>query len=146
MTIIDKIKRLRRQVPVICGILEMIIAVLVLIGLILSLIGMFRERNMFQDLINGEMDFMTYMETIFTLVIGIEFMEMLCRPNAANVMEVLIFLVARHMILEHGTVYADFVSVLSICILCVVRRMLRYNKERHDEEHHIIDQTKTLDN
>lgn len=146
MFLIDLFKRIRKRIPVVCEMLEMVIAVFVLVGMVCSLIGMFRQNQYFTGMLDGTVPFSAYIEAIFTLVIGIEFMEMLCRPNAANVLEVLIFLVARHMIIEHTTVYMDFVSVISICILCVVRRFLRYSKEKHDEEHHIVDDTQTLDN
>ena len=74
------------------------------------------------------------MEQIFMLVIGVEFLVMLCRPNSENVMEVLIFLVARHMIVGETTSFEDFVSVVSITILCVVLRYLRINNEKRGEK------------
>ena len=74
------------------------------------------------------------MDQIFMLVIGIEFLVMLCKPNSENVIEVLIFLVARHMIVGETTPYQDFVSVVSVALLCVVRRYLRINNEKRDEK------------
>ena len=68
------------------------------------------------------------------LVIGIEFLEMLCRPSSENVIEVLIFLVARHMIVGDTTPYQDFVSVISVALLCVVRRYLRITEEDRKEK------------
>ena len=68
------------------------------------------------------------------LVIGIEFLGMLCRPSSENVIEVLIFLVARHMIVGDTTPYQDFVSVISVALLCVVRRYLRVSGEKQKEK------------
>ena len=48
-------------------------------------------------------------------------------------MEVLIFLVARHMIIGDTTPFEDFVSVISIGLLCVVRRFLHIAKEKEKE-------------
>ena len=67
------------------------------------------------------------------LVIGIEFLQMLCRPNADNVMEILIFLVARHMIVGTTTTFEDFVSVISVSLLCVLRRYLHNLKIKEDK-------------
>ena len=78
-----------------------------------------------------------YMDQIFMIVIGIEFLVMLCRPNSENVIDVLIFLVARHMIVGDTTPYQDFVSVISVALLCIVRRYLRNNKENREEKKHI---------
>ncbi len=68
------------------------------------------------------------------IVIGIEFLQMLCRPNSDNVMEVLIFLVARHMILGDTTPVDDFVSVISVGILCALRRYLHVTRKKEEAE------------
>lgn len=112
----------------ICQVLEMIAAGLMSIGILLALISVATNLSVFRDLLNDPTVFKEYLDTIFTLVIGIEFLEMLCRPNSENVLEVLIFLVARHMIAGSTTPMEDFVSVISISLLCVLRRYLRAHK------------------
>ena len=47
-------------------------------------------------------EFLIFLEDMFSLVVGIEFIKMLCRPSADNVIEVLIFLTARHMIVAEA--------------------------------------------
>lgn len=68
-----------------------------------------------------------YLDRIFMIVIGIEFLQMLCRPSSDNVIEVIIFLAARHMIVSNTSPDQDFMSVISIVILCLVRQYLRRN-------------------
>lgn len=109
----------------ICRILELIVAVLVMIGIVLALFSFFKNGEIFMDLL-GDIDmFQQYLDRIFIIVIGIEFLQMLFRPSSDNVIEVIIFLVARHMIVVSTTPYEDFVSVLSIAVLCIVRQYLR---------------------
>ena len=79
---------------------------------------------------NHTESFRTYLDQIFVIVIGIEFLQMLCRPNSDNIMEVLIFLVARHMIVSETTPFEDFISVISIILLCVLRRYLHDTREK----------------
>ena len=45
-------------------------------------------------------------------------------------MDVLIFLVARHMIVSETTPFEDFISVISIILLCVLRRYLHDTREK----------------
>lgn len=108
-----------------CKILELMVAVLVMIGIILALLSFFKDGVIFIELLGNIDMFQQYLDRIFIIVIGIEFLQMLFRPSSDNVIEVIIFLVARHMIVGATTPYEDFVSVLSIAVLCVVRQYLR---------------------
>ena len=69
----------------------------------------------------------------FGLVIGIEFIKMLCKPNPDNVIEVLLFLVARHMIIDENTALDILLSVLSIAILFIVRQAFHIVHERKSQ-------------
>ena len=118
----------------ICNILEIIAALLVLMGIFLSIYSFLRNFDAFWDLLGDMSLFRDYLAKIFILVIGIEFLQMLCRPNADNIIEVLIFLVARHMIVYDTTPFDDFVSVISIAILCVLRRYLHNAENKENDE------------
>lgn len=130
----DRFKRLKGTVHIICEVLEMIAAALMLVGILFSTCSLIRNVDLFRELLLDTSSFRGYMDQIFMLVIGIEFLVMLCKPNSENVIEVLIFLVARHMIVGETTPYQDFVSVVSVALLCVVRRYLRINNEKRDEK------------
>ena len=71
-----------------------------------------------------------FLEQVFAIVIGVEFLKMLCRPNSDNILETIIFLVARHMIMAGDTTPIDYlVSTVCIVILCFVRRYLKDNRK-----------------
>lgn len=111
-------------------ILEVILSALMLIGIILALIGVFRNYTIFYELLYSTEAFQHYLDDIFTIVIGIEFLQMLCRHSSNNVIDAIIFLIARHMIVSSTTPYEDFVSVLSIVILCLVRYYLHHDEDK----------------
>ncbi|MDE6890708.1 MAG: hypothetical protein K2P50_02830 [Lachnospiraceae bacterium] len=141
-----RLEKLKKYIHVICNALELIAAGLMLVGVVFTIIGILRNFELFSHLLTDTSLFREYMEQVFMLVIGIEFLVMLCRPNSENVMEVLIFLVARHMIVGETTSFEDFVSVVSITILCVVRRYLRINNEKRgekNEEEYITEKEKS---
>ena len=79
-------------------------------------------------------EFLIFLEDMFSLVVGIEFITMLCRPSAANVIEVLIFLTARQMIVGGSSSLDIFLSVLSVALLYGVRYCLRLMKRRTGED------------
>ncbi len=118
-------KKVVKVLQQICRILELVVAVFVLLGIIMAIISLLKDDiKLFEELLNDMTVFRHYLEKIFVLVIGIEFLEMLCHPNSDNVIQVLIFLVARHMIVGETTPYEDFVSVLSIAVLFVLRKYM----------------------
>lgn len=122
--------RFKGSITKICELLELIVAVLVLIGILLSIGSLIKDFAIFKEILNHTESFRSYLDQIFVIVIGIEFLQMLCRPNSDNIMEVLIFLVARHMIVSDTTPYEDFISVISIILLCVLRRYLHDTREK----------------
>ena len=130
----ENIKKLKKFILTGSEVLEFIVAVLTLVGIVLSVFSLVRDAGIFKQLLTDTSVFKDYLEQIFLLVIGIEFLVMLCRPNSENVIEILIFLVARHMIVGDTTPYEDFVSVVSVVILCIVRRYLRVSGEERDKK------------
>lgn len=125
--------KMKKVLQYFCEMLELIAAFFVLVGIVISILSLLKDYfSTFQALIDDISIFRHYLEEIFMIVIGIEFLEMLCRPNADNVIQVLIFLVARHMIVGETSPYEDFVSVISIVLLCLLRRYLHvsYRKDK----------------
>ncbi|MDE7017541.1 MAG: hypothetical protein K2P65_08205 [Lachnospiraceae bacterium] len=137
MRVEDFMQKFKKAIQKISAILEQFVALMVLAGILLTIGSLLKDFAIFRALLDDVSVFQAYLEDIFMIVIGIEFLQMLCRPNSDNIMEVLIFLVARHMIVSETTPFEDFVSVISIILLCVLRRYLhntRVKEQTQDEE------------
>ena len=126
--------KFKGSISKICELLELIVAFLVLVGIAFSICGLLKDFEIFRLMFKDIENFRVYLDQIFAIVIGIEFLQMLCRPNSDNIMEVLIFLVARHMIVSDKTPMEDFISVISIILLCVLRRYLHVTREKMKAE------------
>ena len=87
--------KFKGSISKICELLELIVAFLVLVGIAFSICGLLKDFEIFRLMFKDIENFRVYLDQIFAIVIGIEFLQMLCRPNSDNIMEVLIFLVAR---------------------------------------------------
>lgn len=124
----DKIKRISTKI---CDTLELIVAILVFIGVLIALISLIPSVGELWHSEGSSAEFLDFLENVFLVVIGIEFLKMLCRPNSDNVLETIIFLVARHMIIVTSTApLDDLISTISIVILCFVRRYLKMTREK----------------
>ena len=112
---------LRDQVSEVAGFLEVLISVLVLLGLLISTIPVSRE--LVSLWLDGSTDaFQIFLGHAFNLVIGIEFIKMLAKHSPGSALEVLLYAIARNMILDHGTAVDNLFGVLCIGLIFVIRK------------------------
>lgn len=127
----DKTKRIARSViKRVADSLEILIAVLVGIGLIYSIIDYIPGAAQLLASSPDPEVFLVFLEDLFYIVIGIEFIKMLIIPNADSVIEVLTFVVARHMIIGSKSATDLLLSVLSLLILYGTRLILHWFRLR----------------
>lgn len=130
------LEKLRKRLSDVCDIGECLMGLIVVIGIIIALIGLLPEMIQFWANRNQTGSFMEFLEAVSLVVIGIEFAKMLCKPNTSNIIEALIFLIARQMIISHQGSKEMLLSVLAICILFLFRRIMLAT--RPDKEHHHV--------
>ena len=68
--------------------------------------------------------FTSFLSQALSLVVGVEFVKMLCRHSAQTVVEVLMFATARQMVVEHLGPNETLLGVISIAILFGIRKYL----------------------
>lgn len=112
----------------ICDVLEWVLAIIVCIGIVITIIRFVPGILTFASGSATPEAFLSFLEEVFTIVVGVEFLKMLCKPSSDNVIEVLIFLVTRHMIIGATSSLEDLFSIIGIALLFVVRRHLRKAK------------------
>lgn len=83
--------------------------------------------------------FSTFLSQALSLVVGVEFVKMLCQHSAQTVVEVLMFATARQMVVEHLGPSETLLGVISIAILFGIRKYLMtdnddMNSRKHREE------------
>ncbi len=68
--------------------------------------------------------FTSFLSQALSLVVGVEFVKMLCQHSAQTVVEVLMFATARQMVVEHLGPGETLLGVLSIAVLFAIRKYL----------------------
>lgn len=104
--------------------LELIISFVIVCAIIFYTVLLVLE---FKDIVLGKSAMTELTEFInmgFGLVIGIEFVKMLCKHSPMIIVEVLMFAVARQMIVEHSTPLQNLCSIACIAMLFAIRRFL----------------------
>lgn len=77
------------------------------------------------SVLDMDIDFFTeFLANALSLVVGVEFVKMLCRHSAQTVVEVLLFATARQMVVEHLDPVQTLIGIIGIAILFAVRKYL----------------------
>ncbi len=95
-----------------------VLTLLVMVGMIgLEIYKMFTVDGYFADV-------HTYLHSILTIVVGMEFVRMLIDMTPANTLEVLIVAIARQVIISHDDPISNVCCVLCIAGLFATRHFL----------------------
>ena len=120
----DRRYRIQKSLYEVTFFLEFALAIIV-IGLVL--LEVYALIILFKDHItdpNITISYSYFLERALDIVIGVEFLKMLCRHNMDSVIEVLMFAMARHMIVENTTMIEGLICIVAVSILFVVRKYL----------------------
>lgn len=132
-------KKIKTKNINISEILEHIMACIVFICIVVAIAAL---KDPFIHFIKNRTEpgaFLEFMGMIFSIVIGIEFFKLLCKPGKDTMLEVLMFVIARHMIIEETSAIENFLSIITIGVLFVIDRYLlssqseKKNKESSEE-------------
>lgn len=74
--------------------------------------------------------FNQFLSSALSLVVGIEFVKMLCNYTSETVIEVLMMATARQMVVEHLSPINTLIGTLAIAVLFAIRKFLSVPEEK----------------
>lgn len=119
----DLRERVRDWMHVLAGAFETLVGLLLVLALFSALIGLVSTVSPVA-LVKDPERFSEFLSLAATLVIGVEFVNMLCNHSMGSVIEIMLLAIARQMIVEHTSPLENLVAVLSIGILYMIRKYL----------------------
>ena len=112
---------LRNRIISAATLLEILLSGLVLIGLLLSMIPLLQWMpGLLFD--GNDVEVSVFLQRALDIVIGIEFIKMLAKHSPGSVLEVLLYAIARHMIVGHEDAVQNLVSVGAIALIFIIRK------------------------
>lgn len=103
---------------------EMALSVIMLIVIIVLIVPMLHDFLKVALLDITPEQFTSFLGSALTLLIGVEFVKMLAKHTAENLLEVLMFAIARQMVVEHLNMMETLVGVVAIGVIFAVRKYL----------------------
>ena len=126
-------KAVREQVMKVADTIETIIGVLLAISIAISVVYLVFDLTSIFSIDKNLDAFNSYLSKAFNFVIGIEFIKMLCKHTPQTVIEVLLFAIARQLIVEHMSIFENLMGILCIGALFAIRKYLFYNFDEVDK-------------
>ena len=112
---------LRNRIIQASSLLDVLLSGLVLVGLVFSAVPLIRWMPGL--LVDGnDTEIRTFLERSLDIVIGIEFIKMLAKHSPGSSLEVLLYAIARHLVVGHDSALENLLSVGAIALIFIVRK------------------------
>ena len=112
---------LRNRIISTATLLEILLSGLVLIGLLLSMVPLLQWMpGLLFD--GNDVEVSIFLQRALDIVIGIEFIKMLAKHSPGSSLEVLLYAIARHMVVGHESALENLLSVGAIALIFIVRK------------------------
>lgn len=128
---VERLHTARKYMFYLMGWLEYLLSALALIGIIIHLTDIPQYWNTMH--VDGLSEYLKY---LFDALIGIELIKLLCRNGLYSMVEVLLFAVTRHLIMEHLPTIDILIGILAIVALFAIRKFLFIHQETYEKEQH----------
>lgn len=113
---------LRSKISVGASFVEIYLTGIILIGVLFFSVDIIADLiNVIQTFPHYEITIDTFLSHVLSLIIAIEFIKMLAKHTPGSAIEVLLFAIARNIIVHEGSMVDALVGVLAIAVLFAVR-------------------------
>ena len=125
---------IQNKIYKIAGVFELIVSII--IGLVLTIQFINFIPYIIKNIFTGyDSNFaIHFLEESLNFVIGIEFIKMLVKHSTNNVIEVLLFAIARHIVVCNTSSMDTLLLIIAVAILFAMRKFLLYLNYRLKEK------------
>lgn len=119
----DLYEKVKNVLLAVCHVLEIIMSCLLVAVILVVGVRLLLEAK---DVFGGEplLQLETFIGNVMTVAIGVELVKMLAQHDASTIIEVLMFAIARMMVVDHGSTLEILIGVAAIAILFATRKYL----------------------
>ena len=119
------LKKAEKILHYIVEVLEIIIAIITMCAMVYLLFTEVAKIFVHDFQVNAHLaDSKHFLESILGIVIGLEFVSMLVDFTPANILEVLVLAISRHVIINHSDPASTIVCVVCIAGLFAIKKFL----------------------
>ncbi len=118
----------------------------IIVAIFITIVIIFMLYNLISQIINVDIfkmsssDFSAFLASALTLVVGLEFVKLLCQHTPENLIEVLMLAISRQMVVEHLDTFQMLLGVLSIVALLAAKKYLTNMSKNKTKQENIEEQ------
>lgn len=122
-------KKIYSLMDKISEVLERFMAIIVIIVVAVAIFALWEPFFEFWEHRMEPEAFLDFISRLLSIVIGIEFFKMLCKPGTETVLEVLMFCIVRHTIVQETSAAENLLTVAGVAIILLVRKFLHTERK-----------------
>lgn len=107
--------------------MEIVVAILLIIAITIA--GVLVIWDAWLNLNDGVFQLEVLLKRVLTLVVGVEFAKMLILHTPESVLEVLLYAVARQIVIYHDSALENLIGVLAVGVIFVIRKYFVKTKD-----------------
>ncbi len=112
--------------------LELILAVIVILIISMQICSLAKLFYAHVSDPNVTVQYASFLKEALGIIIGVEFLKMLCQHSMNSVIDVLLFVLARHLIVMESTMLEGLLCIISVAILFSIRKFLVVKKDNKE--------------
>ena len=112
----------------ISGAVEVLLSIIVLVAILISSVSLVWELGIFNGEFIAPDKLDAFLGQALGLVVGVEFIKMLIRHTPGAVIEVLLFAIARQLIVYHTSTLETLIGILAVGCAFAIRKFLFVEK------------------
>lgn len=117
-------KKIHHKLYQIVEFLEAVMAVIIIMVICILIFLMIRNFLETPAMFHRDDALKHFLEISLNIVVSIEFAKMLVCHSSTNIIEVLLFALSRHIIVEHGSTLDTLLGILGMALLFAIRKYL----------------------
>lgn len=111
-------------------VLEIILSVIIIVVVVIAI---FFLKAPFLEYIsdpNADGALLTFITYILNIVICVELFKVLCSPGTETVLDVMMFVIVRHMIVHDTTAVENLLTIIGVAVIIIIKKYVLQNQWR----------------
>ena len=120
--------KIRRMIDRASELLELAVNIIIIIAVIVAVISLWKPFMEFVQNRESAHAFLDFLGYVLNVLIGIEFFKMLCKPDVDTILEVVMFVIVRHMVVLETSTVENLLAIVGMAIIFAIKKFLKEPK------------------
>ena len=126
--------KIRKMIDRASELLELAVNIIIIIAVIVAVVSLWKPFMEFVQNRESAHAFLDFLGYVLNVLIGIEFFKMLCKPDMDTVLEVVMFVIVRHMVVLETSAVENLLTIVGMAIIFAIKKFLKEPKSETKEK------------